>query len=222
MLASAHSVRETARLMRLLSGIAKARLSIWREVALSRVRGNASTNRLKYTRAFRFPACLLITLLATVAFAQEPNPVVRKVDNPVTDTPYVNPLQQDQPVRPPAGKAPPIQAGDSLETTCANESSVVTKEGRISTCEGNVDARIGTYRLQADKVTVYEARNLVVADGNVVFDQGDQQRITGAIPNGITKQRQDSSMPRLVTKPTTARACTSLPIASNESITTIV
>ena len=45
--------------------------------------------------------------------------------------------------------------------------------------EGNVDARIGTYRLQADKVTVYEATNKVIAEGNVVFDQGDQQRITG-------------------------------------------
>ena len=46
--------------------------------------------------------------------------------------------------------------------------------------EGNVDARIGTYRLQADKVTVYEATNKVIAEGNVVFDQGDQQRITGS------------------------------------------
>jgi LPS-assembly protein len=47
-------------------------------------------------------------------------------------------------------------------------------------CEGNVDARIGVYRLQADKVTVYDATNKVIADGNVVFDQGDQQRITGS------------------------------------------
>ena len=40
--------------------------------------------------------------------------------------------------------------------------------------------RIGTYRLQADKVTVYEAENRVVAEGSVVFDQADQQRITGS------------------------------------------
>ena len=46
--------------------------------------------------------------------------------------------------------------------------------------EGNVDIRIGTYRLQADKVTVYEAENRVVAEGSVVFDQADQQRITGS------------------------------------------
>jgi lipopolysaccharide assembly outer membrane protein LptD (OstA) len=34
--------------------------------------------------------------------------------------------------------------------------------------------------LQADKVTIYDATNMVIADGNVVFDQGDQQRITGS------------------------------------------
>ncbi|HEY3168753.1 MAG TPA: LPS assembly protein LptD, partial [Candidatus Binatia bacterium] len=54
------------------------------------------------------------------------------------------------------------------------------KDARVFVYEGNVDARIGTYRLQADKVTVYEATNKVVAEGNVVFDQGDQQRITGS------------------------------------------
>ncbi|HYP52292.1 MAG TPA: LPS assembly protein LptD, partial [Pyrinomonadaceae bacterium] len=42
-----------------------------------------------------------------------------------------------------------------------------------------VDARVGIYRLQADKLTVYEATSKVIAEGSVVFDQGDQQRITG-------------------------------------------
>ena len=144
------------------------------------MRGKVSKNTLKYTRAFGLAAWLLITLLTSAAVAQQPNPVVRKVDNPVTDTPYVNPLQQDQPVRAPANKLPAIQAGDNLDVTCANESSTVTREGRVSVCEGNVDAHIGTYRLQADKVTTYDGKNLVVADGNVVFDQGDQQRITGS------------------------------------------
>ena len=43
-----------------------------------------------------------------------------------------------------------------------------------------MDARIGIFRLQADKVTVYTATNRVVAEGNVVFDQGEFQRITGS------------------------------------------
>src|SRR6185503_1290180 len=148
------------------------------EVALSRVRRKFSTNKVRITRAF---ALLLMALAAPIAAAQQPNPVVRKVDNPVTDTPYVNPLQQDQPVRTPASKLPPIQAGDRLDLACGNQTSRKEPNGDLITvCEGNVDARIGTYRLQADKVTVNNGKNLVVADGNVVFDQGEQQRITGS------------------------------------------
>ena len=124
---------------------------------------------------------VFLCALALPASAQQTNPVDRKVENPVTDTPYVNPLQQDQPVRPPRpGRPPVIQAGDTLEVTCARESFSGPKEARVSVCEGNVDARIGTYRLQADKVTVYDDKNLIVADGNVVFDQGEEQRITGS------------------------------------------
>jgi len=126
-------------------------------------------------------ACLALTcLLASFGYAQQ-NPVERKVENPITDTPNVNPLQQDQPVRlPSSAKLPTIQPGDSLDVSCQKETFSGPKEARVSVCEGNVDARIGTYRLQADRVTVYDATNQIIADGNVVFDQGDQQRITGS------------------------------------------
>lgn len=127
-----------------------------------------------------FALIILTCLVALTAQAQQTNPVDRKVENPLTDTPYVNPLQQDQPVRPATKGLPKILPGDRLEVTCARESVSGPKEARVSTCEGNVDARIGTFRVQADKITVYDATNLVVADGNVVFDQGDQQRITGS------------------------------------------
>src|SRR6266852_3118703 len=113
-------------------------------------------------------------------WAQETNPVERKVTNPITDTPNVNPLQQDQPVRPPSTKPPSVQAGDTLSVNANKQTTTGTKGAIVEVDEGNVDARIGTYRLQADKVTVYEATNMVIAEGNVVFDQGDQQRITGS------------------------------------------
>src|SRR6266567_3566578 len=63
-------------------------------------------------------ACVaLACLFATFSYAQQ-NPVERKVENPITDTPNVNPLQQDQPVRlPSSGKLPTIQPGDVLEVT---------------------------------------------------------------------------------------------------------
>jgi LPS-assembly protein len=124
---------------------------------------------------------VLACLCVNSTRAQQTNPVDRKVENPITDTPNVNPLQQDQPVRPTTpGKIPAVQPGDELTVLCARESVTGAKGAQVSVCEGNVDARIGTYRLQADKITVYDATNKVIAEGNVVFDQGDQQRITGS------------------------------------------
>ena len=116
------------------------------------------------------------------AFAQQTNPVDRKVKNPMTDTPNVNPLTQDQPVKQKtrAGQQGAGEATDELKVDAGKQTVSGPKEARVFVYEGNVDARIGTYRLQADRVTVYEATNKVLAEGNVVFDQGDQQRITGS------------------------------------------
>ena len=124
----------------------------------------------------------LLGVVSHIAPAQQTNPVDRKVTNPMTDTPNVNPLTEDQPVR---QKSPTRQrevgeATDLLKVDAGTQTVSGPKEARIFVYEGNVDARIGTYRLQADKVTVYEATNKVIAEGNVVFDQGDQQRITGS------------------------------------------
>lgn len=91
----------------------------------------------------------------------------------------MNPLQQNQPARPRLPTGPAAQGTESLSLVCNKETISGPKDAQVVVCEGNVDARIGTYRLQADKVTLYEATNKVVAEGNVVFDQGDQQRITG-------------------------------------------
>ena len=80
----------------------------------------------------------------------------------------------------PPGRPPLIQPGDELSIEANTKTVSGTKGALVEVAEGNVDARIGTYRLQADKITVYEATNKVVAEGNVVFDQGEQQRITGS------------------------------------------
>jgi len=115
------------------------------------------------------------------ALAQQTNPVDRKVTNPMTDTPNVNPLTQDQPVKQknPARQGEVGEATDLLKVDAGTQTVSGPEGARASVYEGNVDARIGTYRLQADKVTVYEATNKIIAEGNVVFDQGDVQRITG-------------------------------------------
>jgi LPS-assembly protein len=127
-------------------------------------------------------ANLLLLLACQFAFAQQTNPVDRKVTNPLTDTPNVNPLTADQPVQ----KRPTAQSGvqgvstDELTVVATRQSGSGPENARVVVYEGNVDVRIGTYRLQADKMTVYEAENRVVAEGSVVFDQADIQRITGS------------------------------------------
>ncbi len=135
-------------------------------------------------------ACALgVGALVEPARAQQTNPVERQVTNPVTDTPNVNPLQQEQPVRPrqtvtiTTEQAPgttPATSTEQLDVLTERQTASGPEGARIVVNEGNVDARIGIYRLQADKVTVYESSNRVVAEGNVVFDQGAQQRITGS------------------------------------------
>ncbi len=77
---------------------------------------------------------------------------------------------------------------------------------RVVTHGGNVDVRYGIYRLQADKIVIYEAENKIVAEGSVVFDQGDDQRITGA-RGGIIKRSWafSKNRPGLPTRRTTAR-----------------
>ncbi|HVF27717.1 MAG TPA: putative LPS assembly protein LptD, partial [Pyrinomonadaceae bacterium] len=117
------------------------------------------------------------------ARAQQTNPVDRQVTNPITDTPNVNPLQQAQPILPRRR-----QTTDGTGTSSTEELTVVAgtqevsgpEKARVFAYTGNVDVRVGIYRLQADKVTVYESDNKVIAEGSVVFDQGELQRITGS------------------------------------------
>ena len=127
-------------------------------------------------------ANLILLLVCQLALAQQTNPVDRKVANPMTDTPNVNPLHTDEPVRrrPASQNAIEGVSMDEITVTAIKQSGSGPENARVVVYEGNVDIRIGTYRLQADKATVYDAENKVVAEGSVVFDQGDMQRITGS------------------------------------------
>jgi Organic solvent tolerance protein OstA len=125
----------------------------------------------------------LACALAAFSFGQEPNPVDRKVANPITDTPNINPVSSETPVPlQPAktGRQVQSEGGDGEVVVYSDDQSAEGTEGsRIVYHRGNVDVRYGIYRLQADKVTIYEAKNLIIAEGSVVFDQGEDQRITG-------------------------------------------
>ena len=130
--------------------------------------------------------CAAVSLLAAgrARAQQQTNPVDRKVENPITDTPNVNPLTQDQPVRTRPRRRPEgtegVQPTDVLDIRADRQEGSGPEGARVVVYEGNVDIRVGIYRLQADKVTDYEGKTRVVAEGNVVFDQGEFQRITGS------------------------------------------
>ena len=134
----------------------------------------------------RHPILFILIILITAfnsARAQDTNPVDRKVANPITDTPNVNPIAPERSVVAPqqkqeSGYKP--EGGDDEVVVYSEKQSVEGEKGsRVIIHEGNVDLRYGIYRLQADKITVYEAENKAVAEGSVVFDQGEDQRITG-------------------------------------------
>ena len=128
-----------------------------------------------------FFSCFLLTFSA---FSQQTNPVERQVANPITDTPNINPVSAEQSVA-----APKIIKKPSVESEGGDGEVVVnsdrrTVEGvagkRIVKHIGNVDARYGIFRMQADEIVIYEAENKMIAAGSVIFDQGDDQRITGS------------------------------------------
>ena len=126
----------------------------------------------------------LILGLSLAGYSQRTNPVERQVANPITDTPNINPISQDQNISPPKQVKKPgfePEGGDGEVVVYSDHQSVEGEPGkRIVIHEGNVDVRFGIYRLQANKITIYEAENKMIAEGSVVFDQGEDQRITGA------------------------------------------
>jgi LPS-assembly protein len=126
---------------------------------------------------------ILTLLLAAAGNGQQTNPVDRQVSNPITDTPNINPISAQQDISAPKIKKGMFEqeGGDGEVVVYSDKQTVEGEEGkRILTHVGNVDVRFGIYRLQADKVQIVEAENKMIAEGSVVFDQGDDQRITGA------------------------------------------
>jgi LPS-assembly protein len=128
-------------------------------------------------------ACLISIFFLGFSFAQEQNPVEQRVTNPITDTPSVNPPVRNQSLRPRLPvRAEGAATGEELTVDADRFTVSGPPEKRVFVYEGNVDARIGVYRLQADRVSVYEAENRVVAEGRVILDQQLEhgtQRITG-------------------------------------------
>lgn len=131
-----------------------------------------------------FIVALIAGLISGVhVSAQNTNPVDRQVANPITDTPNINPIAPERDIRPAQKKSTSFsqEGGDGEVVVYSSSQTVEGEEGkRIIVYTGNVDAKFGIYRLQADKIRLVESENKMYAEGSVVFDQGDDQRITGA------------------------------------------
>ncbi|MEO6590036.1 MAG: LptA/OstA family protein, partial [Pyrinomonadaceae bacterium] len=123
-------------------------------------------------------------LTAVIALPQQTNPVDKQVSNPLTDTSNVNPVAPEQDIRAPKVKRTDKNGekfgGDEVTFDYDKVISEGEKGKTVSVYSGNVDVHFGYYRLQADKITVYEADGRMIAEGSVVFDQGEDQRITGS------------------------------------------
>lgn len=134
---------------------------------------------------------IILLLGSPTVLAQDTNPVDKEVANPLTDTPNINPIAPEQKITTVLKQEEtgfqPEGGGDELIVYSNNQSGSGEEGKRVVAHEGNVDVRYGVYRLQADKITLYEETNLIVAEGNVVFDQGEDQRITGS--NGTWNYR---------------------------------
>ncbi|MEO6656539.1 MAG: LPS assembly protein LptD [Pyrinomonadaceae bacterium] len=133
----------------------------------------------------RFIATItILVVLSIITSAQQTNPVERQVSNPITDTPNINPISTEQNIAAPKPKNKASfdqEGGDGEVVVYSEKNSVEGQKGsRIVRHSGNVDVHYGIYRLQANEVTIYEGENKMIARGSVIFDQGDDQRITGA------------------------------------------
>lgn len=126
---------------------------------------------------------LIVVLCVSAAKAQTTNPVEKQVANPTTDQSNASPVAPEQTVKSPkkptdSGYQP--EGGDEELVVYSERETIEGEEGkRIIVRTGNVDVRYGIYRLQADKITIYEAEGRMVAEGSVVFDESESQRITG-------------------------------------------
>ena len=136
---------------------------------------------------FKFGILVIIQILAVFTLSilpQDTNPVEREVANPLRDTPKLNPVSPERKLtaanKRKQSSVKPVGGSDELIVDSVRSSVSGEKGKHIIIHEGNVDVHYGIYRLQADKITIYEAENKMVAEGSVVFDQGEDQRITGS------------------------------------------
>jgi lipopolysaccharide assembly outer membrane protein LptD (OstA) len=86
--------------------------------------------------------------------------------------------EKTEPDDEPADEAKPSAPKTPTGEEVAIYADKQTKDGDNFIYEGYVNATVGIYRLQADRIIFNDATKDAVAEGNVIFDEGEDQRIT--------------------------------------------
>ena len=97
-------------------------------------------------------ATIIIVLACQLVFAQQTNPVDRKVANPMTDTPNVNPLNTDQPVprRPPAQNGVTGTSTDEITVIAGKQSGEGPENSLCSPGEDQGGSRARRYHKNSE------------------------------------------------------------------------
>ena len=144
----------------------------------------------------------LMVCLSVAVSGQQTNPVDRRVANPITDTPNINPVETGiKPTVP--SKKPSFEAeGGNGEVVVYSDRQTVEGESgkRVVTHEGNVDVHFGVYRLQADKITIYEAENKMVAEGSVILTRATTSGSRVRKASGTTRRSSGTLRTRPVSQ----------------------
>jgi LPS-assembly protein len=133
--------------------------------------------RFSYSLRIALCALLLITLAADLALALPPPQKADKQEKRERKRAKRNDANAGGTSQPAEnGRAP---AGGSSN---AEEVSIVadrqTQNGDLVIAEGYVNVILGEFRVQADHMTYNRATGDMVAEGNVIFDEGMDQRVT--------------------------------------------
>ncbi|HET9529850.1 MAG TPA: putative LPS assembly protein LptD, partial [Blastocatellia bacterium] len=132
----------------------------------------------RFSDSLRIALCalLLTTLIADTALAFSP---------PAQKTDKQEKRERKRARRSGAsgGITQPAEEGATAATSSnAEEVSIVadsqSKNGDLLIFEGYVNAILGDIRLQADRVSFNSATGDMIAEGNVIFDEGTDQRVT--------------------------------------------
>lgn len=126
----------------------------------------------------RFPRSLLAASISAAVFTPQIQASEALVDDSVQELPAIDQCLIDQPDAENPTQQPINVEADSLEGI----------NGDKATYSGNVIVVQGKKRMQADNVTLHQKENVVVAEGNVMFSDGEVKTISDKAVNHLNTE----------------------------------